>query len=83
VTGRVIEGAFEVLDRFSAVGEHVEGMKALAISEGEQRVRAGGPGTALRTSQPTPITEHQLLDARRPEDRGRSLAHLQPGPERT
>jgi hypothetical protein len=74
VTGRVIEGAFEVLDRFSAVGERIEGMKASALSEGEQRAFARA-ALVLRydPAKPTPITETQLLDARRQEDRGVDL----------
>jgi hypothetical protein len=82
IQGEVIEGAFRVLDEFEAVGEHTEAMKALqleppeeiafataalALRFGERAVEEGGG------HRPAPVTAEQLIEARRPEDLGRSL----------
>ncbi len=82
VQGEVSEGAFRVLDEFAAVDEHTAAMKALhlqppeeiafataalALRFGERGVEEGGG------HQPAPVTAEQLIEARRPEDLGRSL----------
>jgi hypothetical protein len=82
VQGDVIEGAFRVLDDFEAVDSSTAAMKALelerteeiafataalALRFGERAVEEGGG------HQPTPVTAEQLIEARRPEDVGRSL----------
>ena len=80
--GEVISGAFRVLDQFEAVQDHTEAMKAvqlelpeqiafasaaLALRFGERGVEEGG------TQRPAPVTAEQLIEARRPQDIGRSL----------
>lgn len=70
VAGRVIEGAFTVLDTFEEIGEGIQDMKALSLSEGEQQAFARA-ALALRydtSVTPAPITETQLLTPRRRED---------------
>jgi hypothetical protein len=74
----VIEGAFRVLDDFEAVDASADGMKALTLTVGEERAFATA-ALALRYGErtegqpPAPITPDQLIEARRPEDRGHSL----------
>lgn len=74
----MIEGAFRVLDDFDAVDASAEGMKALTLKVEEQRAFATA-ALALRYGErsegqpPAPITANQLIEARRPEDLGRSL----------
>jgi hypothetical protein len=79
IQGEVIEGAFRVLEEFSAVEEHTEGMKALQLDPGEQTAFATA-GLALRFGEriegqhsPAPVTAEQLIHARRIEDTGHSL----------
>lgn len=74
VTARVIEGAFTVLDDFDKITAGIEGMKALTLSEGEQQAFARA-ALALRydEGQPAPITEAQLLEARRSADQRSDL----------
>ena len=74
----VIEGEFRVLDDFEAVDASTEGMKALTLDVHEERAFATA-ALALRYGEraegqpPAPITVEQLVEARRPEDLGRSL----------
>ena len=78
VQGEVIEGAFRVLDEFEAAQASAEGMKALTLEPEEQGAFATA-ALALRFGErtegqpPVPITAEQLIEARRPEDQGRSL----------
>ena len=78
IQGEVIEGAFRVLDEFEAAQESAEGMKALTLEPEEQGAFATA-ALALRFGErsedqpPVPITAEQLIEARRPEDQGRSL----------
>ena len=78
VQGEVIEGAFRVLDEFEAAQASAEGMKALTLEPEEQGAFATA-ALALRFGErtdnqpPPPITAEQLVEARRPEDLGRSL----------
>jgi len=78
VQGEVIEGAFRVLDEFEAAEESAEGMKALTLEPEEQGAFATA-ALALRFGErsegqpPAPISAEQLIEARRPEDQGRSL----------
>lgn len=73
----MIEGAFRVLDDFEPVDAAVDGMKALDLNYDEQRAFATA-ALALRYGVPTDgqaaalVTASQLLEARRPEDVGRS-----------
>jgi len=74
----VIEGAFRVLDDFEAVDASIDAMKSLALNGDEERAFATA-ALALRYGErsdgqpPAPITAEQLLEARRPEDRDRSI----------
>jgi len=74
----VIEGAFRVLDDFEAVDASTDAMKSLTLNGDEERAFATA-ALALRYGErsdgqpPAPITVDQLIEARRPEDFGRSL----------
>jgi len=78
IQGEVIEGAFRVLDEFEQVNEHTEAMKALQLKPEEEGAFARA-ALALRFGErgdgqpPAPVTAAQLIEARRPEDQGRSL----------
>ena len=71
VVGEVIEGAFTVLDRFEETTEQREAMQGLRVNQGEQAAFARA-ALALKYSDDdgaTPVTESQILAARRFEDR--------------
>lgn len=71
----VIEGAFRVLEDFEQIGEKREGMQAVTLNAGEQAAFARA-ALALKYDTdiaPAPVTEAQLLTARRPEDKGNDL----------
>ncbi len=74
----VIEGAFRVLEDFEAVDASADAMKALTLRPEEERAFATA-ALALRYGErtegqpPAPITVDQLIEARRPEDRGNNL----------
>jgi len=71
VVDGVIEGAFDVLDGFDLVREVRDDMRALTLDQGEQQAFARA-ALALRyepsETKAAPITEAQLLNARRPDD---------------
>lgn len=85
VVREVIEGAFTVIDNFGAAIESREGMRAVTLTEAEQRVFAGAALTARfgtaeeRTNTetgrvaPIPVTVDQVLRVRRHDDRGADL----------
>lgn len=71
VAGRVIEGAYEVLQGFERVQESRDAMRAITLNEGEANVFARS-ALALKyddPDKPTPVTEHQILLPRRFDDR--------------
>jgi hypothetical protein len=74
----VIDGAFRVLDDFEAIDASTHAMKSLTLNSDEERA-FGSAALALRYGErsegqpPAPITVDQLIQARRPEDFGRSL----------
>lgn len=75
VVDNVIDGAFRVLDDFELVDQHKGAMKGIELSPGEQ---AGFARAALAlkydTEQaPAPVTESQILGARRASDAGSDL----------
>lgn len=74
VVGLVIEGAFKVLDSFEAATQQREGMQATVLNPGEQTAFARA-ALSLRydDDKPAPVTEQQLLVARRAEDRTSDL----------
>lgn len=84
IQGEVIEGAFQVLDKFEQVRTSVEAMKLLPLWHGEQlafataalALRFGDQASAeeqgdMRSA--APVTPAQLIEARRPGDRGDSV----------
>ena len=78
VQDEVIEGAFRVLDDFEAVDASIDGMKSLTLDGDEERAFATAAlvlryGERSDGQPPAPITAEQLIEARRPEDRGRNL----------
>jgi hypothetical protein len=78
VQDEVIEGAFRVLDDFEAVDASIDGMKSLTLDGDEERAFATAAlvlryGERSDGQPPAPITAEQLIEARRPEDAGRSL----------
>lgn len=80
IQSEVIEGAFRVLDEFSTVEAHAEGMKAVALEQPEELAFARA-ALALRfgdtaddgAHRAPPIAAEQLIQARRMEDVGHSL----------
>ena len=73
VIQNVINGAFDVLDGFDLIREQKDGMRAMTLDRDEQQAFARS-ALALRydptdAETPAPITESQLLSARRFEDR--------------
>lgn len=75
IVGNVIEGAFTVLDNFEAANEQMDGMKALTLNKGEQAAFANAAMTLKYDDpvKPAPITEDDLLQARRFDDRASDL----------
>lgn len=75
VLDNVIEGAFTVLKGFDAVDDQRGAMKGLVLNPGEQAAFANA-ALALRYDTeltPAPVTEDQLLRARRAADQGDDL----------
>jgi hypothetical protein len=70
VAGRVIEGAYEVLQGFEHVQESREAMREITLDKGEAEVFAHS-ALALKyddPGKPLPITEAQILEPRRYDD---------------
>ena len=70
VAGLVIEGAYEVLRGFEQAQESRDAMRAIALDNGEAEVFARA-ALALKyddPNKPAPITESQVLAARRRDD---------------
>lgn len=70
VIDNVIEGATRVLENFEEVTEQRDGMRALTLNEGEQQA-FGRAALLLKYDEqdgPAPITERQVLGARRRAD---------------
>ena len=75
IAGQVIEGAYEVLRGFERVEESRDAMCAVSLDPGEQAVFARAALT-LRyddSDRALPITEGQILEARRWDDQGSDL----------
>ncbi|WP_153141849.1 DUF932 domain-containing protein [Paraburkholderia agricolaris] len=73
IVQNVINGAFDVLDGFDLIREQKDGMRAVTLTHDEQHAFARS-ALALRydptaAEAPAPITESQLLNVRRFEDR--------------
>jgi len=71
----VVESAFDVLDGFTRVVEERDEMKALTLSREEQGAfaRAALELKYETDAAPVPVTEDQLLQSRRFEDRAGDL----------
>jgi Domain of unknown function (DUF932). len=67
VVGRVIEGAFSVLDQFEKVDELKGQMQSQSVTHGEQQVFARA-ALALRYDEEAPVSEDQVLEPRRHAD---------------
>jgi hypothetical protein len=66
----VIDGAFRVLDDFEQINHQKESMKMLALNGGEQAAFARAAlELKYGEGQSAPVTEHQVLQVRRYEDR--------------
>ncbi len=75
IIDNVIEGAFRVLNDFELIDSQKEGMKLLTLNAGEQGAFARA-ALALKYDDeqtPAPITEAQLLHAKRREDMSNDL----------
>jgi hypothetical protein len=78
IRDEVIEGAIRVLEDFEAVDASIDGMKVLDLKPEEEHAFATA-ALALRYGERTegqaraPVTAEQLIEARRPDDLGRSL----------
>ncbi|WP_426154156.1 DUF932 domain-containing protein [Pseudomonas sp. DC3000-4b1] len=75
VIDNVIEGAFEVLNQFEQIDEHLDGMKGRRLKPLEQEAFAMA-ALAYRydpVEGPAPVTPSQLLMPRRREDRNDDL----------
>ncbi len=69
VVDHVIEGAYEVLKGFDRVAESRDAMQAIALDTSETEVFARAAlSLKYDESKPVPITENQVLRARRHED---------------
>ncbi|SFK07110.1 DUF932 domain-containing protein, partial [Paraburkholderia megapolitana] len=70
VVSKVVESAHVVLDGFGLITEHKDAMKALTLNDGERAAFARA-ALALKYDDPAvppPISESQILRARRAED---------------
>lgn len=74
VAAQVIEGAYEVLHGFDRAQESRDAMRAITLDNGEAEVFARA-ALALKYDEdkPAPITESQILTARRHDDSRRDL----------
>lgn len=75
IQDNVIEGAFRVLDDFDSVNAQKEGMKELVLNSAEQSAFARAALSLKYDTEitPAPVTEDQLLRARRMDDRASDL----------
>lgn len=68
VIGRVVEGAYEILDNFKAIDDSKDNMKSLILNPSEQRIFAGAALELKYDETEKPINEEQLLRPRRYDD---------------
>lgn len=76
VAGRVIEGAYTIVNTFDQVFDNVERLRAIPLLETEQRAFARAALVAKYGEPETgafPITEEQVLRSKRTDDEGRDL----------
>ena len=68
----VIDASFRVLDGMPQLGESIEAMRAVSLTEGEQQAFAGAAALA-RWGDQQPVEARALLTPRRMEDRSNDL----------
>ena len=74
VKDRVIEGAFEVLDRFQVVDESLDTMKAITLNNGQQQAFAKAALTLRYDDlEDSPISADSVLRPRRVDDKSNDL----------
>lgn len=73
VVGKVIEGAYEVLDTFEQVAEKRESMQSLLLSPAAQQAFAEAALTYRFGEEFQPVTREQILQPRRVEDKKEDL----------
>lgn len=74
IVSNVIEGAFAVVKNFDRALGSVDSMKQIALNPSEQNAFARASLVAKYGEQPAyPVTEAQVLEVRRSEDRGADL----------
>lgn len=74
IVGRVIEGAYTVVEDFARVQSSADTMKAIALNDGEQRAFGQAALVAKYGEQDAyPVTVDQVLQPRRLEDKGADL----------
>lgn len=73
VQHKVTEGAFEVLDGLTRVIEHRDEMRALTLSDGEQRIFAEAAAQLRFDTETAPVTPDQVNRPRRMDDRAPDL----------
>jgi hypothetical protein len=76
IIDRVIEGAFSVVEDFDKVRDNANRMKAITLSDGEQRAFARAAIAAKfepEEGKAAPITEAQVLGVKRHADQGADL----------
>lgn len=72
VVGRVIEGAYEIIDDSKDVDSKVNSMQAIELSPTEQEIFARS-ASLLRFDGEVPVTPSQVLTKRRSDDSGNDL----------
>jgi hypothetical protein len=75
IVDQVISGAYQIVDQFKQVGDHVSEMKALPLSEAEQNVFAEAALELRYQEEHKPITHNQVIQPRRYADAGNSVWH--------
>jgi hypothetical protein len=73
IVDQVINGAYQIVDQFKEVGEHISEMKALPLSEPEQNVFADAALELRYQEEYKPITPSQAIQPRRYADAGNSV----------
>lgn len=73
IVGKVIEGAYEILDRFGEIEHSREEMKRIHLNRGEQAAFAETALEFRYDGQHVPISAESLLQVRRREDNANDL----------
>lgn len=73
VVGRVVEGAYRILDDFERVNACRDDMKAVILHPEEQAIFARAALTLRYDEEVSPVTERQVMTAHRADDVGQDL----------